>query len=101
MATEEVFAALAAPQRQQILRLVRDGPMSVGEIADGCGASQQAVSHHLQVLKGAGLVEMQRSGRRHLYAVRPDGYESVRSFVAELWPHALGELRAAIERRES
>ncbi len=100
MPADEVFAALAAPQRQQILRLVRDGPMSVGEIADGCGASQQAVSHHLQVLKEAGLVEMQRSGRRHLYAVSPDGYESVGSFVAELWPHALGELRAVIEKRE-
>lgn len=99
VATEDVFAALAAPQRQEILRLVRDEPLSVGAIAEGCGASQQAVSHHLQVLKDAGLVEMQRAGRRHLYVVSPDGFESVNSFVADLWPNALEELRAALERR--
>ncbi len=99
VATEEVFAALAAPQRQEILRLVRDEPLSVGEIAAACAASQQAVSHHLQVLKDAGLVEMQRAGRRHLYAVNPDGFESVNSFVADLWPNALEELRTVLERR--
>ncbi len=101
MPSAEVFAALAAPQRQEILRLVRDEPLSVGAIADGTGASQQAVSHHLQVLKDAGLVEMRRDGRRHLYVVRPDGFESVNEFVADLWPGALQGLRAAVERRGS
>lgn len=98
MSAEDVFAALAAPQRQQILRLVRDEPLSVGAIAEECGASQQAVSHHLQVLKEAGLVEMQRAGRRHLYVVSPDGFDSVSSFVADLWPNALKDLRAALEK---
>lgn len=97
VSAEDVFAALAAPQRQQILRLVRDEALSVGQIADGCGASQQAVSHHLQVLKDAGLVDMQRAGRRHLYVVNPDGFESVGNFVADLWPDALAKLRAVVE----
>lgn len=71
-----VFQSLPdAPQRQQILRLVRDEPLPVGVIAKNCGASQKAVSHHLQVLKDAGLVEMRKDGRRHLYAVTPDGFE--------------------------
>ena len=99
VAAEEVFAALAARQRQQILRLVRDEARSVGEIADECGASQQAISHHLQVLKDAGLVDMRRDGRRHLYAVNPDAFESVGSFVADLWPNGLRRLRAALEDR--
>ena len=99
MAAEEVFAALAAPQRQQILRLVRDEARSVGEIADECGASQQAVSHHLQVLKDAGLVDVRRDGRRHLYVVNPDAFDSVGAFVADLWPNALGRLRATLEDR--
>ena len=99
MSVEEVFAALAAPQRQQILRLVRDEARSVGEIAEACGASQQAVSHHLQVLKDAGVVDMRREGRRHLYAVNPDAFESVGSFVAELWPGGLERLRAVLEER--
>lgn len=97
---EEVFAALAAPQRQQILRLVRDEALSVGAIAEGCGASQQAVSHHLQVLKEAGLVDMKREGRRHLYVVNPDGFDSVGSFVADLWPNGLDRLRAVLENRD-
>jgi DNA-binding transcriptional ArsR family regulator len=99
MPAEEVFAALAAPQRQQILQLVRDEPLSVGAIAESCGASQQAISHHLQVLKDAGLVDMQQVGRRHLYAIRPDGFESVGSFVADLWPNGLDRLKAVIEER--
>jgi DNA-binding transcriptional ArsR family regulator len=94
---EDVFAALAAPQRQQILRLVRDEALSVGAIAESCGASQQAVSHHLQVLKDAGLVDMKQQGRRHLYVVRPDGFDSVGSFVAELWPNGLNKLKAVLE----
>lgn len=100
MPTEHVFAALAAPQRQQILRLVRDEPLTVGAIAEGCGASQQAVSHHLQILKDAGLVNMQREGRRHLYVVNPDGFDSVGSFVADLWPKGLDKLRSVLEDTE-
>lgn len=96
-AAEEVFKALAAPQRQQILQLVRDEPLSVGAIAEGCGASQQAVSHHLQILKDAGLVDMQREGRRRLYLVSPDGFESVSSFVADLWPESLERLKNVFE----
>ncbi|MGH1490252.1 MAG: ArsR/SmtB family transcription factor [Acidimicrobiales bacterium] len=99
MPAEEVFAALAAPQRQQILRLVRDEPLSVGSIAESCGASQQAVSHHLQVLKDAGLVDMRQEGRRRLYVVNPNGFASIRSFVSELWPTGLDNLKATIEDR--
>lgn len=98
---EEIFKALAAPQRRQILHLVRDQPMSVGEIADGCGASQQAASHHLQILKDAGLLDVKQNGRRRLYCVNPDGFEAVSAFVAELWPGALDRLRCAIEETES
>ena len=101
MPAEEVFAALAAPQRQQILQLVRDEPLSVGAIAQSCGASQQAVSHHLQVLRDAGLVDMKRDGRRRLYVVNPDGFDSVGSFVADLWPTGLSKLRKAIADSES
>ena len=100
VSAEEVFAALAAPQRQQILRLVQGEPLSVGAIADGCGASQQAISHHLQVLKDAGLVNMKQDGRRHLYEVNPDGFDSVEAFVADLWPTGLSKLRAVLEDRD-
>lgn len=100
MSAEEVFKALAAPQRNRILRLVRDQPHSVGEIAEHCGSSQQAVSHHLQVLKDVGLVAVRKEGQRRLYVVDPDGFESIKSFVAELWPGGLERLKTTIETQD-
>ena len=66
MSAEDVLKALAEPRRQQILRLVRAAPRSVGEIAEGVDVTQQAVSQHLQVLRDAGLVAVRRDGTRRL-----------------------------------
>jgi DNA-binding transcriptional ArsR family regulator len=94
---EEVLKALAEPRRQQILRLVRATPRSVGEIAEQVDITQQAVSQHLQVLKDAGLVAVRHDGTRRLYAIRPDGLASLDRFLAELWPAGLQRLKAAVE----
>jgi DNA-binding transcriptional ArsR family regulator len=94
---EEVLKALAEPRRQQILRLVRATPRSVGEIAEQIDITQQAVSQHLQVLKDAGLVAARQDGTRRLYAIRPDGLASLDRFLAELWPAGLQRLKAAVE----
>ena len=94
---ENVLKALAEPRRQQILRLVRATPRSVGEIAEQVDITQQAVSQHLQVLKDAGLVAVRQAGTRRLYAIRPDGLESLERFLAELWPTGLQRLKAAVE----
>jgi DNA-binding transcriptional ArsR family regulator len=94
---EEVLKALAEPRRQQILRLIRATPRSVGEIAEQIDITQQAVSQHLQVLKDAGLVAARQDGTRRLYAIRPDGLASLDRFLAELWPAGLQRLKAAVE----
>jgi DNA-binding transcriptional ArsR family regulator len=94
---EHVLKALAEPRRQQILRLVRATPRSVGEIAEQVDITQQAVSQHLQVLKDAGLVAVRQHGTRRLYAIRPDGLQSLDRFLAELWPTGLHRLKAAVE----
>jgi DNA-binding transcriptional ArsR family regulator len=97
MSAENVLKALAEPRRQQILRLVRATPRSVGEIAEQIDITQQAVSQHLQVLKDAGLVAARQHGTRRLYAIRPDGLESLDRFLAELWPTGLQRLKTAVE----
>jgi DNA-binding transcriptional ArsR family regulator len=97
MSAEDVLKALAEPRRQQILRLVRATPRSVGEIAEQIDITQQAVSQHLQVLKDAGLVAARQDGTRRLYAIRPDGLASLDRFLAELWPAGLQRLKAAVE----
>jgi DNA-binding transcriptional ArsR family regulator len=100
MSAEDVLKALAEPRRQQILRLVRATPRSVGEIAEQIDITQQAVSQHLQVLKDAGLVAVRQHGTRRLYAIRPEGMESLDRFLAELWPAGLQRLKAAVEAEE-
>ena len=92
------FAALAEPHRQAILRLVRDEPMSVNDIADHFEISQQAVSQHLKVLRDAGLVAVQPVGQRRLYAVRPEGIAATRELLDDFWPARLQQLKHAVER---
>ena len=97
MGSEAVLRALAEPNRQAILRLVRDKPRSVTEIGEHFDISQQAVSHHLQILADAGLVDMQRDGKRRLYLVKPSGLEVLEQFLADLWPAGLRRLKKAVE----
>jgi DNA-binding transcriptional ArsR family regulator len=94
---DAVLRAIAEPRRQAMLRLVRDEPRSVGEIAAQFDISQQAVSQHLQVLKEAGLVAVRKEGQRRLYVVRPEGLETLDAFLAELWPAGLERLKTAVE----
>jgi DNA-binding transcriptional ArsR family regulator len=97
MSAASSFAALAEPRRRAMLRLVRDQPRSVNEIAAHFDITQQAVSQHLKVLHEAGLVAVRPVGQRRLYMVRPEGLASVEEFLAELWPTSLQRLKAAVE----
>jgi DNA-binding transcriptional ArsR family regulator len=97
MSTDAVLRALADPRRQEMLRLVRDQPRSVGEIASRFDITQQAVSQHLQVLKDAGLVAVRKDGQRRLYMIRPEGLETLEAFLTELWPAGLARLKDAVE----
>jgi DNA-binding transcriptional ArsR family regulator len=80
-----------------MLLLVRDRPLSVGEIAEHFQITQQAVSQHLKVLRDAGLVDVRAERQRRLYVVRPEGLQSVEAFLAELWPASLQRLKSAVE----
>jgi DNA-binding transcriptional ArsR family regulator len=97
MSTDAALKALAEPHRRAILRLVRDEPRSVSEIAEHFAITQQAVSLHLKVLREAGLVSVRRDGQRRLYLVDPDGMASLQDFFAELWPAGLNRLKQVIE----
>ncbi|MGI8827169.1 MAG: ArsR/SmtB family transcription factor [Chloroflexota bacterium] len=94
---DPVLRALADGNRRIILELVRDRPYAVGEIADEVAMSQQAVSHHLRVLHGSGLVSERREGTRHLFAVRRDGLGVVREYLDRFWPTHLAALKHAAE----
>jgi DNA-binding transcriptional ArsR family regulator len=89
--------ALADENRRTILHLVKGTPLAVGDIADQMDVTQQAVSHHLAVLKKAGLVDESRSGTRHLFAVRTDGFAAVRGYLDDFWPTKLAVLKKVVE----
>jgi len=67
----EMLSALAAPERLRVLRLLRDGPRSVGDMAAELGIALVNLSHHLTVLRHAGLVHKERQGRYILYSLPP------------------------------
>jgi DNA-binding transcriptional ArsR family regulator len=63
----DAFRALADPSRREILRLLRDGPKTSGEIAEHFSSSWPTVSRHLAVLRDAGLILSERSGQQIVY----------------------------------
>ena len=86
--------ALGNPVRRDILRKLRRGPLSVGQLAAGLPVSRPAVSRHLRLLDAAGLVEVTNEGTRSVYAVRVAGFASVRTYIDEFWDVALHRLQA-------
>jgi DNA-binding transcriptional ArsR family regulator len=67
----QLLSALAAPERLKIVRFLSDGPHNVTEIAEMLDVAAVNVSHHLTVLKTAGLIMGKKKGRFVLYSLRP------------------------------
>ena len=93
--------ALGDATRRRVLELLREsGSAPVGAIAEAMPVSRPAVSQHLKVLEGAGLVTCTKRGTRHLYAVQPDGLAVLRLWLDGFWDDALIRFKAAAEGRE-
>lgn len=65
----DAFKALADPTRRRILELLAQGDMTAGQIAAQFDMTKPSVSHHLNLLKSAGLVSDQRCGQNIVYSV--------------------------------
>ncbi|MDF1508759.1 metalloregulator ArsR/SmtB family transcription factor [Robertmurraya sp. DFI.2.37] len=68
----QTFSALAESNRLDIVDLLLDGPLSVGEIAQKLELNQPQTSKHLRVLSNAGLVEVHQVANRRIYNLRPE-----------------------------
>jgi DNA-binding transcriptional ArsR family regulator len=91
------FAALGDPTRRQIFERLAQRPMSVGKLASGLAVTRPAVSQHLKVLKGAGLVVDRQEGTRRVYRIDARGVEAMRDYLDRFWDRALAAFQAAAE----
>ena len=65
-----VFKALADPTRRQVLALLRERPMSAGELAESFDVSKPTMSAHFSVLREAGLIDASKHGKSIIYRLR-------------------------------
>lgn len=66
----KVFKALSDPTRREVLKLLRKGPLTAGELASHFDVSKPTMSVHFRVLKEAGLVDVERVGKSMIYSLR-------------------------------
>jgi DNA-binding transcriptional ArsR family regulator len=99
-AMEAALKAIAEPRRRQILQLVVEEELSAGAIAAHFDVTRPAISQHLTVLKGAGLVSERREGTKRMYRARPEGLEEVRGFLELFWGNQLRRLKTVAEQAE-
>jgi DNA-binding transcriptional ArsR family regulator len=92
------WSALGDRTRRAIFERLAESPCAVGELAGGLPVSRPAVSQHLRVLKGAGLVTERKDGTRHLYGVDPDGLAALRTYLESFWTDALAAFKEVAER---
>ena len=88
----DAFKALADPTRRAILRLLRRGEMSAGELTDHFGLAKPSMSHHFAVLKQADLISARREGQQIYYALNTTVVEDL---LASLWDLFPGRSRTA------
>ena len=94
--SDAVLDALGDPMRRRIVERLRRGPMPVGELAARLPVGRPAVSKHLKVLEGAGLVEHRSVGTRNLYALAPPGFAALQQWLVQNWDAALDAFVARI-----
>jgi DNA-binding transcriptional ArsR family regulator len=96
-----VFAALGDETRLRLVaRLSHDGPMSITSLTRGTGVTRQAITKHLRVMEGAGLVRSSRQGRESTWQLETQRLEEARrslALISKQWDEGLSRLRRFVE----
>lgn len=91
----QIFSALAEPNRLDIVDLLLEGPLPVGEIAEKLELNQPQTSKHLRVLSNAGLVEVQAAANRRIYKLRPEPLQELDDWLnayRQMWESKMDRL---------
>jgi len=78
---DNVFKALSDKNRRQILKLLREKDLSAGEIAEHFDISKPSLSHHLNILKQANLVQTERQGQNIIYSLNTTAIQELISWI--------------------
>ena len=87
------FSAVADPTRRQILKLLRGGSKSAGEIAEAFQLTKPTLSHHFRVLRAAGLVRAERRGTSIVYTLQTNVLEDLATELLDLASAPLERVR--------
>jgi len=104
-AIDRTLAALADPQRRQVIEILRERARPAGEIARIAGVSAPAMSRHLRTLRASGLVAEDHDGldaRVRVYRLTPEPMDDLKDWLAEtekLWSRQLLAFKAHIEKK--
>ncbi len=96
----KILSALAEPSRLRIVQLLRDGSLTVGEIADRLHIRQPQASKHLRVLYEAGIVEFFAETNRRIYKLRPEPFKELDSWLDQyrkLWEEQFENLERYLQ----
>jgi DNA-binding transcriptional ArsR family regulator len=96
-----VFAALGDGVRLALIsRLSARGPLSTMRLSEGAGVTRQAISKHLEVLAGAGVVRSTRRGRERVWEVDAEPLLAAQAWLRTIssdWDRSLSRLKAFVE----
>lgn len=85
MGVNEVFKALADPTRREVLRLLRGGEMTAGQLADRFDLGKPSMSHHFSVLKAADLIGSRKDGQQVIYFLNTTVAQDVLAIFLDLF----------------
>ena len=80
---QSAFKALSDPTRREILKMLRNGPRSSGEIAERFPTAWATVSRHLAVLRDSGLIISERNGQQIVYELNTTVFDDVVNHLLE------------------
>ena len=96
-----VFAALGAETRLELIEKISTGPpQSISRLAEGSTLTRQAITKHLRVLEGAGVLRSVRVGRESLFEFRLEPLKEIQSYLERVsgqWDQALARLKSFVE----
>jgi DNA-binding transcriptional ArsR family regulator len=97
------FAALADPNRREIIELLGSGERTAGDVGAHFPISAPAVSQHLKTLREAKLVRVRIDGQRRIYSLDPSGFSEFESWLERMrgyWSRRLDRLEQELCKEE-